>query len=151
MGDNAYCFAIWFSNSRTVVWMANHDQPINGKHSKLTLLKNGNLILTDANKLNVGPQTLSHSPLSNYFSTTPVTLFYVTMKVLFCGKAFTSLQIPFSLNNYSLETQSFSLQEARPTFAPVSMSFYSKTITFFTLFIIVLMFPVFIGLLHGLV
>ena len=53
MGDNAYCFAIWFSNSRTVVWMANHDQPINGKHSKLTLLKNGNLILNDANKLNV--------------------------------------------------------------------------------------------------
>ena len=33
--------------------MANHDQPINGKHLKLTLLKNGNLILTDANKLNV--------------------------------------------------------------------------------------------------
>ncbi|KAF3949914.1 hypothetical protein CMV_024271 [Castanea mollissima] len=53
VGDNAYCFAIWFRNSRTVVWMANRDQPINGKHSKLTLLKNGNLILTDANKLNV--------------------------------------------------------------------------------------------------
>ncbi|KAM3758157.1 hypothetical protein ACB098_01G021600 [Castanea mollissima] len=33
--------------------MANRDQPINGKHSKLSLLKNGNLILTDANKLNV--------------------------------------------------------------------------------------------------
>ncbi|KAK4599310.1 hypothetical protein RGQ29_009397 [Quercus rubra] len=53
VGDNAYCFAIWFSNSRTVVWMANRDQPVNGKHSKLSLLKNGNLILTDANKLNV--------------------------------------------------------------------------------------------------
>ncbi|KAM3710321.1 hypothetical protein ACJW31_01G020400 [Castanea mollissima] len=53
VGDNAYCFAIWFRNSRTVVWMANRDQPINGKLSKLTLLKNGNLILTDANKLNV--------------------------------------------------------------------------------------------------
>ncbi|XP_030931774.1 putative receptor protein kinase ZmPK1 [Quercus lobata] len=53
VGDNAYCFAIWFSNSRTVVWMANRDQPINGKHSKLSLLKNGNLILTDAKKLNV--------------------------------------------------------------------------------------------------
>ena len=33
--------------------MANRDQPVNGKHSKLSLLKNGNLILTDANKLNV--------------------------------------------------------------------------------------------------
>ncbi|KAL0017467.1 hypothetical protein SO802_004536 [Lithocarpus litseifolius] len=53
VGDNAYCFAIWFSNSRTVVWMANRDQPVNGIHSKLSLLKNGNLVLTDANKLNV--------------------------------------------------------------------------------------------------
>uniref|UniRef100_A0A7N2N946 non-specific serine/threonine protein kinase n=1 Tax=Quercus lobata TaxID=97700 RepID=A0A7N2N946_QUELO len=53
VGDNAYCFAIWFSNSRTVVWMANRDQPVNGKRSKLSLLNTGNLILTDANKLNV--------------------------------------------------------------------------------------------------
>ncbi|KAL4649557.1 hypothetical protein ACB092_01G022100 [Castanea dentata] len=53
VGDHAYCFAIWFSNSRTVVWMANRAQPVHGRHSKLSLLKNGNLILTDANKLNV--------------------------------------------------------------------------------------------------
>ncbi|KAL4649555.1 hypothetical protein ACB092_01G021900 [Castanea dentata] len=53
VGDNAYCFAIWFSNSRTVVWMANRDQPVNGKRSKLSLLNTGNLILTDATKSNV--------------------------------------------------------------------------------------------------
>ncbi|KAM4129406.1 hypothetical protein ACJW30_01G020600 [Castanea mollissima] len=53
MGDHAFCFTIWFSNTRTVVWMANRDQPVHGRHSKLSLLKNGNLILTDANKLNV--------------------------------------------------------------------------------------------------
>ena len=53
VGENAFCFAIWFSNSRTVVWMANHDHPVNGKHSKLPLLNNGNLILTDATKSNV--------------------------------------------------------------------------------------------------
>ena len=53
VGENAFCFAIWFSNSRTVVWMANHDHPVNGKHSKLPLLNNGNLILTDAIKSNV--------------------------------------------------------------------------------------------------
>ena len=53
VGDNAYCFAIWFSNSRTVVWMANRDNPVNGKHSKLSLFDTGNLILTDATKLNV--------------------------------------------------------------------------------------------------
>ncbi|KAK7841437.1 putative receptor protein kinase zmpk1, partial [Quercus suber] len=67
MGDNAYCFAIWFSNSRTVVWMANRDNPVNGKHSKLSLFDTGNLILTDATKLNVtvwATNTVSLSSLS---------------------------------------------------------------------------------------
>ncbi|KAI8030962.1 putative receptor protein kinase ZmPK1 [Camellia lanceoleosa] len=58
VGDNAYCFAIWFSEPlydgrHTIVWMANRDQPINGRLSKLSLLQNGNLILTDAGQLNV--------------------------------------------------------------------------------------------------
>ena len=39
VGDNAFCFAIWFSNSRTIVWMANRDQQVNGKRSKLSILK----------------------------------------------------------------------------------------------------------------
>ncbi|KAK7841463.1 putative receptor protein kinase zmpk1 [Quercus suber] len=67
VGDNAYCFAIWFSNSRTVVWMANRDNPVNGKHSKLSLFDTGNLILTDATKLNVtvwATNTVSLSSLS---------------------------------------------------------------------------------------
>ncbi|KAG6624562.1 putative receptor protein kinase ZmPK1 [Carya illinoinensis] len=59
VGDNAYCFAIWFasrtsrSQDRTVVWMANRDQPVNGRKSKLSLLRTGNLILTDAGKFTV--------------------------------------------------------------------------------------------------
>ncbi|KAM3758155.1 hypothetical protein ACB098_01G021400 [Castanea mollissima] len=53
VGENAFCFAIWFSNSRTIVWMANRDQPVNGKRSKLSLVKNGNLILTDAGKFTI--------------------------------------------------------------------------------------------------
>ena len=64
VGENAYYFAIWFSNSRTVVWMANRDQPVNGKHSKLSILETGNLILTDASNLNVevwATNTVSHS------------------------------------------------------------------------------------------
>uniref|UniRef100_A0A5B7BS46 Receptor-like serine/threonine-protein kinase n=1 Tax=Davidia involucrata TaxID=16924 RepID=A0A5B7BS46_DAVIN len=54
VGVNAYCFAIWFTKpssvgvNRTVVWMANRDQPVNGRRSKLSLRKDGNLILTDA-------------------------------------------------------------------------------------------------------
>ncbi|KAF5956277.1 hypothetical protein HYC85_003502 [Camellia sinensis] len=50
VGDNAFILAIWFakSSSPTVVWTANRDQPVNGKASKLSLLKYGNLILTDA-------------------------------------------------------------------------------------------------------
>ncbi|KAF5444852.1 hypothetical protein F2P56_033949 [Juglans regia] len=59
VGDNAYCFAIWFasrtsrSRYRTVVWMAHRDQPVNGRKSKLSLLRTGNLILTDAGKFTV--------------------------------------------------------------------------------------------------
>lgn len=54
VGENAYCFSIWFTDDNlTVVWMANRDQPINGKLSKLSLLKSGNLILTDADRFTV--------------------------------------------------------------------------------------------------
>ncbi|KAI3758858.1 hypothetical protein L6452_06430 [Arctium lappa] len=53
IGENAYCFSIWFTKpisdgSRTIVWMANRDLPVNGKFSKLSLLKTGNLVLRDA-------------------------------------------------------------------------------------------------------
>ncbi|KAL3569619.1 hypothetical protein D5086_029509 [Populus alba] len=36
MGQNAYWFSIWFTNSkdRTVVWMANRDRPANGRDPK---------------------------------------------------------------------------------------------------------------------
>ncbi|KAE8683526.1 putative Eukaryotic aspartyl protease family protein [Hibiscus syriacus] len=54
VGKNAYAFAIWFNKptcsakSCTIVWMANRDQPVNGKSSKLSLLRSGNLVLKDA-------------------------------------------------------------------------------------------------------
>lgn len=49
VGNNAYCFSIWFTNSfdKTVVWIANRDNPVNGKNSRLTIHGNGNLALTD--------------------------------------------------------------------------------------------------------
>ncbi|KAI3788524.1 hypothetical protein L2E82_01293 [Cichorium intybus] len=53
VGENAYGFAVWFSEkatfrSRTVVWMANRDAPVNGKHSMMSVLEDGNLVLRDA-------------------------------------------------------------------------------------------------------
>ncbi|XP_060667711.1 putative receptor protein kinase ZmPK1 [Ziziphus jujuba] len=60
VGQNRYCFAIWFNlppynysyANRTVVWMANRDKPVNnGKHSKLSLQKDGNLVLNDDRRL----------------------------------------------------------------------------------------------------
>ncbi|XP_010061710.1 putative receptor protein kinase ZmPK1 [Eucalyptus grandis] len=54
VGKNAYCFAIWFSDppcsgqNCTVVWMANRNEPVNGRYSKLSIKKNGDLMLTDA-------------------------------------------------------------------------------------------------------
>ncbi|KAK1276999.1 putative receptor protein kinase ZmPK1 [Acorus gramineus] len=36
LGDNAFSFSIWFSNSanKTVVWTANRDRPVNGQGSR---------------------------------------------------------------------------------------------------------------------
>ncbi|KAL7596816.1 hypothetical protein Lser_V15G31137 [Lactuca serriola] len=53
VGYNAYCFSVWFTDQPkfggpTVVWMANRDAPVNGKYSKLSLFKDGNLALIDA-------------------------------------------------------------------------------------------------------
>ncbi|KAF5792277.1 putative protein kinase RLK-Pelle-SD-2b family [Helianthus annuus] len=53
VGENAYCFSVWFTKpladeSHTIVWMANRDVPVNGKRSKLSLSKTGNLVLRDA-------------------------------------------------------------------------------------------------------
>ncbi|XP_059637830.1 putative receptor protein kinase ZmPK1 [Cornus florida] len=61
VGDNSYCFAIWFTEplyngNHTVVWMANRDEPVNGKLSTLSLLRNANLVnlvLTDAGQLTI--------------------------------------------------------------------------------------------------
>ncbi|KAI4328547.1 hypothetical protein L6164_020891 [Bauhinia variegata] len=61
VGVNAYSFAIWFTEppgqnqnqKPTIVWMANRDQPVNGKRSTLSLDARGNLILTDAGQFNV--------------------------------------------------------------------------------------------------
>ncbi|KAI3504886.1 hypothetical protein L1887_26654 [Cichorium endivia] len=56
VGFNAYCFSIWFTEppaqneNPTVVWMANRDVPVNGKHSKLSLHDDGNLVLEDADR-----------------------------------------------------------------------------------------------------
>ncbi|KAH1054656.1 hypothetical protein AAZX31_08G344800 [Glycine max] len=53
IGENAYSFAIWFTephfhSPNTVTWMANRDQPVNGKGSKLSLTHAGNIVLVDA-------------------------------------------------------------------------------------------------------
>ncbi|KAK7813547.1 putative receptor protein kinase zmpk1, partial [Quercus suber] len=50
VGDNAFCFAIWFNNSTvsTVVWMANRDGPVDGRGSQLSVLNEGKLILTNS-------------------------------------------------------------------------------------------------------
>ena len=50
VGENAFCFAVWFAKSSfpTVVWMANRDQPVNGRGSRLSLTVQGNLVLVDA-------------------------------------------------------------------------------------------------------
>ncbi|WOL04686.1 receptor protein kinase ZmPK1 [Canna indica] len=49
VGDNAFAFAVWFKNSadRTTAWVANRDHPVNGRGSRISLHKDGRLVLTD--------------------------------------------------------------------------------------------------------
>ncbi|GJW17501.1 S-locus glycoprotein domain-containing protein [Tanacetum coccineum] len=68
IGLNAYCFAIWFSEpmwdgNHTFVWMANRDEPVNGRRSKFSLWRNGNLVLKDVNRRIWTTNTQSSSPL----------------------------------------------------------------------------------------
>ncbi|XP_047168701.1 putative receptor protein kinase ZmPK1 [Vigna umbellata] len=69
IGDNAYSFAIWFTEPHfhsptSVTWMANRDQPVNGKSSKLSLTNDGNMVLIDA-ALNIAwsSNTASSAPV----------------------------------------------------------------------------------------
>lgn len=50
LGSNAFAFSICFSDSsaKTTVWTANRDHPVDGRGSTLTLLKDGSLVVTDA-------------------------------------------------------------------------------------------------------
>ncbi|THG10290.1 hypothetical protein TEA_010550 [Camellia sinensis var. sinensis] len=48
VGTNAFGFGIWFTqSSKTVVWMANRDKPVNGLGSSLSLWRDGTMVLTD--------------------------------------------------------------------------------------------------------
>ncbi|KAG7964906.1 hypothetical protein I3843_09G195600 [Carya illinoinensis] len=55
VGENAYCFSIWFTNSkeRTVVWMANRERPVNGRGSRISLQRDGAFVLTDVDSSKV--------------------------------------------------------------------------------------------------
>ncbi|KAJ1431070.1 putative serine/threonine-protein kinase [Sesbania bispinosa] len=71
VGTNAYCFAVWFTPNPTVVWMANRDQPVNGKRSTLSLIKTGNLLLQDAGEFTVwATDTSSQSSVELVLSNT---------------------------------------------------------------------------------
>jgi len=70
IGENSYSFAIWFTDStslnlnKTIIWMANRDQPVNGKQTKLSLLNTGNIVLLDVSLNNVwSSNTASLKPL----------------------------------------------------------------------------------------
>ncbi|RDX82666.1 putative receptor protein kinase ZmPK1, partial [Mucuna pruriens] len=72
VGLNAFYFAIWFNdphshNNTTVVWMANREQPVNGRLSKLSLLNTGNIVLLDAAQITTwSSNTVSQIPVKLY-------------------------------------------------------------------------------------
>ncbi|KAK2414216.1 putative receptor protein kinase ZmPK1 [Trifolium repens] len=74
IGENAFSFAIWFTeledhshDPANIVWMANREQPVNGKKSKLLLLNTGNVLLLDAGQhITWTSNTESNAPLELY-------------------------------------------------------------------------------------
>ena len=90
MGENAYWFSIWFTNSkeRTVVWMANRNRPVNGRGSRISLQRDGTMMLRDADGSTVWEtNTLPLPMLIEQSFWTLETLFSRTHEVKFCGKA----------------------------------------------------------------
>ncbi|KAF8733099.1 hypothetical protein HU200_015465 [Digitaria exilis] len=55
VATNAFTFSIWFSQTadKTIAWTANRDTPVNGKGSRITFRKDGNLALVDRNGTDV--------------------------------------------------------------------------------------------------
>ncbi|KAL5229188.1 hypothetical protein ABZP36_017453 [Zizania latifolia] len=51
VGDNAFSFSVWFTASQnsTAVWTANRDAPVNGRGSRVSFTRDGELALADAN------------------------------------------------------------------------------------------------------
>ncbi|KAL5844780.1 hypothetical protein ACOSQ4_010738 [Xanthoceras sorbifolium] len=73
VGENAFSFAVWFTKSSppTAAWMANRDMPVNGKASKISLLRSGDLSLTDAGGIQIwNSKTFSASPVQLVLSDT---------------------------------------------------------------------------------
>ncbi|KAK4481532.1 hypothetical protein RD792_012433 [Penstemon davidsonii] len=71
VGENAYSFSIWFTEpledgNFTVVWMANRDQPVNQRYTRLSLLESGNLVLTDAGQIIVWMSGTTSISFSKY-------------------------------------------------------------------------------------
>ncbi|XP_029130122.1 putative receptor protein kinase ZmPK1 [Cajanus cajan] len=70
LAQNAFSFGVWFNephtnNTNTLVWMANRQQPVNGKLSKLCLLNSGNLVLLDAAQITTwSSNTASHTQVT---------------------------------------------------------------------------------------
>ncbi|KAH1154856.1 hypothetical protein GYH30_050238 [Glycine max] len=68
--ENAFSFDIWFNeshthnNSNTVVWIANREQPVNGKLSKISLLNSGKVVLVNAGQIITwSSNTAPHAPV----------------------------------------------------------------------------------------
>ncbi|KAJ9559316.1 hypothetical protein OSB04_013930 [Centaurea solstitialis] len=142
VGDNAYAFAVWFSGqhateNRTVVWMANRDAPLNGRQSKLSLWKDGSLVLLDAGR-NVmwssDTKSTSSSLRLRLYDTGNLVLDDEDAEVELFGKALIIQPIPFSRTNRSREPRNLFRQRALRITLRVSIRCLSITIAFFDSF-----------------
>ncbi|KAL6280562.1 hypothetical protein ACE6H2_017443 [Prunus campanulata] len=64
VGTNAYWFSIWFtySENKTLVWMANRDRPVNALGSRVSLSRDGNMVLTNVDGKIVWESSTNSTP-----------------------------------------------------------------------------------------
>ncbi|PRQ27758.1 putative non-specific serine/threonine protein kinase [Rosa chinensis] len=106
--------------------MANRDQPVNGHHSKLSLPRNGNLILTDAGKsIFWSSNTVSNSLVQLLLHDTGNLVLLASDSVVLWESFASPTNTLLPYQPLTRNTKSSYLLEASPTPPPASTSSFS--------------------------
>ncbi|CAI9779070.1 unnamed protein product [Fraxinus pennsylvanica] len=107
MGSKAYWFAIWFINSKekTAVWTANWDRLVNSQGSRLSIRRDGTMVLTDIDGSIKWQTNTTSADVAAELLNTGNLVFDESTRQIFSGKVLMFLRILFHLLKYSPRTK----------------------------------------------